>query len=130
MALAGVLTQLEELKLLRGRKTALAQTLGFLGMAVALDQAPEPTAEERMIRELALPHALGRYSDCLELYAAELEIGAPGAPPVAELIERLGGQRLMERLRVERTAAERYPQAVARLTALMEASQGATLDER
>jgi superfamily I DNA/RNA helicase len=130
MALAGVLTQLEELKLVRGRKTALAQTLGFLGMALALDQAPEPTAEERMMRELALPHALGRYSDCLELYAAELEIGAPGAPPVAELIERLGGQRLMERLRAERTAAERYPQAVARLTALMEASQGATLDER
>ena len=130
LALAGVLTQLEELKLVRGRKTALAQALGFLGVALALDQAPEPTAEERMIRELALPHALGRYSDCLELYAAELEIGAPGAPPVAELIERLGGQRLMERLRAERTAAERYPQAVARLSALMEASQGATLEER
>jgi DNA helicase-2/ATP-dependent DNA helicase PcrA len=130
LALAGVLTRLEELKLVRGRKTALAQALGFLGLALALDQAPEPSAEERMMRELSLPHALGRYSDCLELYAAEIETGAPGAPPVEELIERLGGRRLMERLRAERTAAERYPEAVARLNALMEGSQGATLDER
>jgi hypothetical protein len=130
LALAGVLTRLEELKLVRGRKTALAQALGFLGLALALDQAPEPSVEERMMRELSLPHALGRYSDCLELYAAEIETGAPGAPPVEELIERLGGRRLMERLRAERTAAERYPEAVARLNALMEGSQGATLDER
>ena len=130
LALAGVLTRLEELKLVRGRKTALAQALGSLGLALALDQAPEPTAEERTMRELSLPHALGRYSDCLELYAAEIETGAPGAPSVEELIERLGGRRLMERLRAERTAAERYPEAVARLNALMEGSQGATLDER
>jgi superfamily I DNA/RNA helicase len=129
-ALAGVLSRLEELKLVRARKAALAQVLGFVGLALALDQAPEPTAEERLLRELALPHALGRYSDCLELYAAELETGAPGAPPVEELIERLGGRRLMERLRAERTAAERYPDAVARLAALVERSQGATLDER
>ncbi len=129
-ALASVLARLEELKLLRGRKAGLVQVLGFLGLALALDQAPEPTAEERLLRELALPHALGRYGDCLELYAAELETGAPGAPPTEELIERLGGRRMMDRLRAERTAAERYPEAVARLTALVQASQGATLHER
>ena len=130
LALAGVLGRLEELKLVRGRKAALVQVLGFLGLALALDQAPEPTAEERLLRELALPHALGRYGDCLERYAAELEAGAPGAPSLEELIERLGGRRIMERLRAERTAAERYPEAVARLAALVEASRGATLHER
>ena len=130
IALAGVLRRLEELKLERGRKAALVQVLGFLGLALALDRTPDPTPELRLLRELALPHALGRYSDCLELYAAELEAGAPGAPSVEELIERLGGARVMERLRAERTAAERYPEAVARLGALVAGSPGATLDER
>jgi DNA polymerase III epsilon subunit-like protein len=130
IALAGVLRRLEELKLARERKAALVQVLGFLGLALALDRTPDPTPELRLLRELALPHALGRYSDCLELYAAELEAGAPGAPPVEELIERLGGARVMERLRAERTPAERYPEAVARLGALVAGSPGATLDER
>jgi superfamily I DNA/RNA helicase len=129
-ALAGVLRRLEELKLARGRKAALVQVLGFLGVALALDETPDPTPELRVLRELALPHALGRYSDCLELYAAELEAGAPGAPPVEELIERLGGARVMERIRAEHTPAERYPEAVARLGALVAGSRGGTLDER
>jgi len=130
VALAGVLRRLEVLKLARARKAGLVQVLGFLGVALALDQASDPTAELRLLRELALPHALGRYSDCLELYAAELEAGAPGAPPAEELIERLGGARVMQRLRAERTPAERYPEAVARLGALVAGSRGATLDER
>ncbi len=129
LALARVLGRLEELKRARGRKAALVQLLGFLGLALALEQ-PDTTAEIMLLRELALPPALGRYSDCLELYAAELEAGAPGAPPVDEVIERLGGVRLMERIRAERTPAERYPEAVARLAALVGASEGATLDDR
>jgi superfamily I DNA/RNA helicase len=129
-ALAGVLAHLEQLKLVRGRKAALAQVLGYLAMALALDQAPAPTPEERLLREIALPHALGRYGDCLEQYAAEFEAGAPGAPPLEELIERLGGRRIMERLWAERTPAERYPEAVARLSALVESSKGDSLRER
>jgi len=130
LALAGVLTHLEQLKLIRTRKAAVVQVLGFLGMALALDQAPAATPEERLLRELALPHALGRYGDCLERYAAEIEAGAPNAPPLEQLIERLGGRRIMERLRAERTPAERYPEAVARLSALVESSQGPTLRDR
>jgi superfamily I DNA/RNA helicase/DNA polymerase III epsilon subunit-like protein len=128
-ALAHVLGRLEALKAARGRKAALVQTLGHLGVALALDQAPSATAEERLLRDLAVPFALGRYSDCLEFYAAELEAGAPGAAPVADVIERLGGARVMERVRRERTPAERYPEAVARLEALMAGSRGAPMDE-
>ena len=36
----------------------------------------------------------------------------------------------MDRIRAERTPAERYPEAVARLAALVGASEGATLDDR
>ena len=129
-ALAHVFGRLEALKASRSRKAAQVQALGHLGVALALDEAPSPTREERLLRELAVPYALGRYSDCLEFYAAELELGAPEAPPVEDLIERLGGARVMERLRRERTPAERYPEAVARLGTLMAGSRGDGLDER
>ena len=112
-----MLRHLGELKLVRTRKTALPHLLGWLGLALALD-AREPGAEERLLRELALPAALGRYGDCLEIYAEEREPAGSDAPTVEELIERLGGARLMERIRAGRTAAERYPSSVARLQAL------------
>ncbi len=124
--LVGVLRHLGELKVARSRKAALPHLLGWLGLALAL-QGGEPTPEERVLRDIALPAALGRYGDCLEIYAEEC--AAAGAPPVEELIERLGGARLMERIRTQRSAAERYPASVARLQALVEASEAPTLDE-
>ncbi len=129
-ALAQIVGRLETLKASRGRKASQIQMLGHLGVALALDEAAPPTAEEQLLRNLAVPFALGRYSDCLEFYAAELEAGAPGAAPVAEVIERLGGARVMERLRRERSPAERYPEAVARLGALVAGSRGTSVDER
>jgi superfamily I DNA/RNA helicase/DNA polymerase III epsilon subunit-like protein len=125
--LAGVMRHLGALKLARARRAALVQLLGWLGLALALDQGAEPTAEERLLRELALPATVGRYGDCLQVYAEEWE--AAGAPPLEELIERLGGARLVERIRTEKSAAEKYPTSVARLTALVTASAAPTLAE-
>ena len=130
-ALAGVTRHLGDLRLVRSRKAALVQLLGWLGLALALDAsaepAAEPTAEERLFRELALPAALGRYGGCLELYAEQCE--AAGAPSVEELIERLGGRRLLERIRTERPVSERYPTSVERLMALVAGSTAPTLAE-
>jgi superfamily I DNA/RNA helicase len=50
-------------------------------------------------------------------------------PPAEELIERLGGQRLMERLRSDRPVSERYPASAARLQALVESSAAPSLAE-
>ena len=116
-ALAGVMRHLGELKLARARRCALVHLLGWLGLAMALDDEAEPTGEERLLRELALPATVGRYGDCLQVYAEERE--AAGAPSVEELIERLGGARLIERIRTEKSAAEKYPSSVARLSALV-----------
>jgi DNA helicase-2/ATP-dependent DNA helicase PcrA len=44
---------------------------------------------------------------------------------VAELVERLGGQAMVDRIRARRSPAERYPTSVARLNALVDASAGA-----
>jgi DNA helicase-2/ATP-dependent DNA helicase PcrA len=126
-ALAAVVWHLGELGLARARKVALVQLLGWLGLGLALDAAPDPSAEERLLRDLALPAALGRYGGCLEAYA-ELATG-PDVPSAEELIERLGGDRLLERIRATRPVAERYPASVARLTALVEASASPTLGE-
>jgi len=126
-ALAAVLRHLGALKLARARRSALVQLLGWLGLALALDDAAEPTPEERLLREVSLPATVGRYGDCLQVYAEECE--AAGARSVEELTERLGGARLIERIRTQRPASERYPTSVARLSALVAASAAPTLGE-
>ena len=103
------------------------QLLGWLGLALTLDGQTEPTAEEKLLRELSLPATVGRYGECLQVYAEEWE--AAGAPSLEELIERLGGAKLIERIRTEKSAAERYPGSVARLNALVAASVAPGLAE-
>ena len=125
--LVGVARHLGELRLVRARKTALVQLLGWLGLALALDGAGDPTPEERLFRDVATPAALGRYSGCLETYAEQIE--GTDAPSAEELIERLGGRRLLERLRSDRPVSERYPTSAARLEALVETSDAPTLPE-
>ncbi|MGH7631577.1 MAG: UvrD-helicase domain-containing protein [Gemmatimonadales bacterium] len=127
-SLAGVLHHLSLLRLRRARTAAVSQALGHLGLALALDHATGRTPEEQLLRELALPAAVGRYGNCLERYAAERDAcgaDAGDAPTAAELIERLGGQAMVDRIRAQRSPAERYPTAVARLDALVAASVGA-----
>ncbi|HEU4681827.1 MAG TPA: 3'-5' exonuclease, partial [Gemmatimonadales bacterium] len=71
---------------------------------------------------------LGRYSDCLDIYAA-LASGLAGAPGLEEVIDRLGGRPLMERIRAERPVNERYPASAERLRMLIQASSGVTVLE-
>jgi superfamily I DNA/RNA helicase len=125
--LVGVARQLGELQLVRARKTALVQLLGWLGLALALDAPADQTVEERVLRDVALPAALGRYSGCLEAYAEQA--AGTAAPSAEELVERLGGQRLLERMRTDRPVAERYPVSAARLAALVASSAAPTLAE-
>ena len=125
--LAGVVHYLGELSLVRSRTSAMVGALGYLGLAFALNDCREMTVEEQLLRDLAVPATLGRFSNCLDVYADECE--AAGAPPVDEIIERLGGMLVLERLRAERSPAERYPAAVARLHALVDSIQATTLTD-
>ena len=129
VALAGVLPNLNELRIRRARTVALVHLLDQLGLALALDRQASPSKEEALFREITRPFTLGRYSDCLDVYAAELAAGAEGALGLEEVIERLGGRALMERLRAERPVDERYPDSVERLRMLIQASAGETLAE-
>jgi superfamily I DNA/RNA helicase/DNA polymerase III epsilon subunit-like protein len=129
VALAGVVPNLNELRVRRARTVALVHVLDQLGLALALDQQASLSKEEVLFREITRPFTLGRYSDCLEIYAAEVAAGAEGALGLEEVIERLGGPALMERMRAERPVDERYPHSVERLRMLVQASTGETVAE-
>ena len=131
--LARVFLALGEAKLARTRKTSLVNLLDHLGVALALSDVDGLDREGQLLRRLCRPYALGRYSDCLELYRAERERAADYTlPTVAELIERLGGEKAMQRIRAEKTADQRYPAAMARLRRLIEQSgvEGSPLNEQ
>ena len=130
LMLAQIFPHLKTQELIRARKSAQVGLLDFLGLGLALDRTSAATDEERLLTDLARPYTLGRYSDCLDFYVAEVEAGAAGAPTLTVVIDRLGGQALMDRIRVERSPSERYPVAAARLEMLLAASEGTSLTEK
>jgi len=121
--LAQVFLELDKDRLERSRKTALGNLLDHLGIALALGSPGTTSAaasEFSELRKAIASYALGRYSDALEQYRVQRELaGDASLPDVDEVIDRLGGTSLMERLRAERTADDRYPQAMARLRRLL-----------
>ncbi|HET7038688.1 MAG TPA: exonuclease domain-containing protein, partial [Gemmatimonadales bacterium] len=123
--LAAVIGELGRLQLARARKAALVNVLDHLGLGLALWDGPGGD-EAEVFRELCRPYALGRYSRCLDFYAAERRrLDDPGLPVLEDVIERLGGAGRMAQLRAERSAAQRYPEAYARLRRLLDGAAGA-----
>jgi DNA polymerase III epsilon subunit family exonuclease len=121
ITLARVYRELERQRGIRARKAVLTNLLDYLGLGLALENRKDKRAgsgERDLLFEVARRHTLGRYSDALSFYEAA-RAHEPAAPPVDEVIRRLGGQALMTRLRAEPDPAQRYPAAVARLRALM-----------
>ena len=130
-ALARVFLALGELKVARARKTSLANLLDYLGLALVLSGDDGADSETELLRRLCRPYTLGRYSDCLEHYRWERERAEDNTlPTVQDVIERLGGQKTLERIRAERTADERYPAAMARLRRLLDQCAGETVGDQ
>jgi DNA polymerase III epsilon subunit-like protein len=126
-ALVGVFLALSDAKIARARKTALADLLDYLGLALALSDTDGLDAEGQLLRRLCRPYALGRYSDCLDFYVAKRD---ESMPTMREVIDRLGGEKAMRRIQAEKTADERYPVAMARLRRLIPECTGATLRDQ
>ena len=121
VTLARVYRELERQRGIRARKAVLANLLDYLGLALALEPRAEAGGERETLFKLAKFYTLGRYSDALAFYETERErTGRAAAPPVDEVIQRLGGRALLTRLRAEPDPAQRYPAALARLRALMD----------
>ncbi len=126
-ALVGVYEALEQRRVVRSRKAALVNGLAWLGLALVLDDGRRDTDEVKLLLDTARIHTLGRFSDALDHYAAERERLGLSGPPGEEVVRRLGGERLMARLREETDASRRYPSAVARLRTLIEQEGGESL---
>jgi superfamily I DNA/RNA helicase len=128
--LARVLLELDREKLKRARKTALVDLLGHLGVALALTAKDALGDEARLFfPKLTRVFSLGRYSRCLEWYEAERGDDTT-LPDTGELIERLGGAALMEKIRATKTADERYPEAMMRLRRLIAEIPDGSLEEQ
>lgn len=115
LALALVMLELSKMRQQRARKTALLDLLGHLGVALALTNEPLG-AEAELLRERSRVFALGRYGGALEWFDAER---TDSDPTRAHLITRLGGEKLMAKIRATRSADDRYPAAMARLRRLI-----------
>jgi superfamily I DNA/RNA helicase/DNA polymerase III epsilon subunit-like protein len=129
LALAKVCLALHELKITIARKAAQVNLLDHLGIALTL--WPDPGLEAELLRGLCRPFTLGRYSDCFEFYDLErARAGDDAIPTVQQLIEWLGGARLMERIRAEKTADEKYPEAMPRMRRLLEQCANGSLSDQ
>jgi len=116
--LAHVFLALGAMKLQRARKTALVNLLDLVGLGLALCDRTSLCAEAVIFREFCVPYTLGRYSSCLEMY--ERERGTDETiPGVDDVIEALGGTKLMVKIRTEKSAHERYPATMLRLRRLI-----------
>lgn len=117
--LARVMLKLDERKAMKARKTALGEVLGHLGVALALSDRASLCPEARLMCEITRVFALGRYSGALEHYEREAA-NDESVPAVDEVIEWLGGAKVMARIRADKSAEDRYPSAIVRLRRLIE----------
>ncbi len=121
IALAHVTRALAQAQVVRTRKTALNEQLGALGVALALQalHARDDLREEgSLFLRLTRVFSLGRYSGALESYEQD-RAALPALPTAAQVIDQLGGRKLMDRIRAEKSAEDRYPQAMLRLRRLI-----------
>jgi len=128
-ALAGVFGELQRRQMVRARTASLTNLLDYLGLGLALEPDARRGGEAAVLFDIAAIYALGRYSECLEVYRAEREKLGVSLPSLEQVIERLGGQRKMQQLRAAPDPARRYPASMARLDAFLRDSEGATLEE-
>ena len=129
--LAHVFARLNREKVTRSRKSCLLQLLDHLGVALALSSPLPEAGDSRVLLDIARPFALGAFSDALEYYRGHRDAsGDASLPTVDDVIEKLGGQELMDRIRRKKTAEERYPASMMRLRLLAAGVEGRELKEQ
>jgi superfamily I DNA/RNA helicase len=128
--LARLCLVLNRVKVTLARKTSLVELLDYLGLGLALSRE-EGDDETMLLRRFTRAYALGRFSECLDYYEMEREkAGDNSLPTLHEVIEWLGGEKTMQRVRAEKTADQRYPQSMSRLRRLLaQCGRGALIEQ-
>ena len=129
--LAHVFLGMNRRKVEKARKTALAGSLDFLGLGLALSNPKLHVEEAKMLADRLRVYPLGPWSEALEFYHRERERGDDQSLMTREeLIDLLGGGELKERLKTQRDAMQRYPVAMSRMRGLLESCSEGTLTEQ
>jgi hypothetical protein len=130
-ALAHVFLGLAEEYLVRARKTCLEIVLDYVGIGLSLSERDTLQEEAERFRQLTCVRPFWRNSVSLDQYTAECEACTdPGIPTVQQLIDLLGGEKLRERVRTDKSADERYPEAMQRLRPLLAMHDGQPLADQ
>jgi superfamily I DNA/RNA helicase len=118
-------------KVEKARKTALAGSLDFLGLGLALSNPKLLVEEAQLLAEKLRIYPLGPHSEALDFYHRERERGDDlSLATKEEVIDMLGGLELKSKLETQRDAMQRYPIAMARMRGLLEACSVGTLPEQ
>ncbi len=129
--LAQLFLRLGDAKVIRARKTSLDNLLDQLGLALAMSDRDSLCKEAETLRERTRFFSLSRYSNSLDFYRAECERSDdPTTKTADELIDLLGGEDLMAKLRTDKTADQRYPAAMLRIRPLLQLFEGKPLPEQ
>jgi superfamily I DNA/RNA helicase/DNA polymerase III epsilon subunit-like protein len=127
--LARLFVRLDDAKLCRARKAARVDLLDRLVLALALSDENSLCDEARLFMDIAHLRPFWRSSGCLDEYERE-RAGDDTMLPVDEIIEKLGGAKLMEHVRSERSADQRNPGVMTRLRRLLDEIPEGTRDEQ
>jgi DNA helicase II / ATP-dependent DNA helicase PcrA len=129
ICLAHVFERLQEERLRRSRKTCLTHLLDLLAISLAIEnQDPLSDVTEKLFRKGARL-ALGRYSSALVDYESEAASSDLVCPPLAEIVDRLGGEELQTQLTQERAPQDRFPELYARIERLLVSARVGSLEE-
>jgi superfamily I DNA/RNA helicase len=129
--LAAVFRGMNDLKLEKARKTALAGSLDLLGLGLALTNPKLLVEEAKLLADRLSAYPLGAHSEALDFYHRERERGDDHQLPTKEeVVDLLGGEERLLRMQTERGAAERYPVAMNRMRGLLEHCGDGTLPEQ
>jgi DNA polymerase III epsilon subunit family exonuclease len=129
--LAHVFLGMNARKVEKARKTALAGSLDFLGLGLALSNPKLLVEEAKLLADRLRVYPLGPWSEALEFYHRERERGDDHSLVTREeVIDLLGGGELRERLKTQRDAMQRYPVAMGRMRGLLETCTEGTLTEQ
>jgi hypothetical protein len=127
--LAGVFEKLISEHEVRNRKTCLTNVLDAFALGLAIETPGSQVPEEQLLFNVGRWKALGRYSNLLEKYDAELKAGRCRGPALEVIIERLGGKDAQKLARTESKPEDRYPEIFSRLRDLIETSHTTNMKE-
>jgi DNA polymerase III epsilon subunit-like protein len=129
ICLAAVIERLLQEHLRRSRMICHAGLLDHVALGAALEDSSVRSEEDQALVESGTWRLFGRYSGLLDAYAAEVAAEGIFCPPVEVIVERLGGKKLLDRVRRETSPQDRYPEAYARFRELIASCDGADLED-